>query len=69
MVPLNYVTIFVNGVYNKYRARHSCPAAGITMSKAIEVTMRMKCLLAITAALILLGLIATLAYTVIGTVS
>jgi len=39
------------------------------MSKAIEVTMHIKCLLAITAALILLGLIATLAYAYIGTIS
>ncbi len=32
------------------------------MSKAIAVTMRIKCLLCITGALILLGLIATLTY-------
>ena len=32
------------------------------MSKAIAVTMRIKCLLYITGALILLGLIATVAY-------
>jgi hypothetical protein len=35
-----------------------------TLHKAIEVTMRIKCLLIITAALIMLFLIASLAYSV-----
>jgi hypothetical protein len=40
-----------------------------TLNKSVAITMRMKCLLAITAALILIGLIASLAFAVIGTVS
>jgi hypothetical protein len=45
------------------------PLRESTLNKSVAITMRMKCLLAITAALIFLGLIATLAYAVIGTVS
>jgi len=40
-----------------------------TLNKAIEVPMRIKCLLVITGALIMLLLIATLAYAYIETVS
>jgi len=66
--PVKFVTFFVNAVYNKYQARYFYPPGESTLNKAIEVPMRIKCLLVITGALIMFLIIATLAYAFIATV-
>lgn len=64
------VTFFVNSVYYKYRQRffrhHQW---GSTLNRAIQVPLRIKCLLAITGVLVLLMLIATLVHAYFAVVS